>query len=89
VEGGSQTEPVLFRDFNINGTFYFVHSYHLAPETTDKSLITSTSWHGTNVTASIRSNNIFGVQFHPEKSQAAGLKVIENFVQYANRGDDL
>jgi len=83
------TNTVLFREFDMNDTFYFVHSYHLDPETIKDSQITSTSWHGTEVTASIRQNNIFGVQFHPEKSQGAGLKVIENFVEYANRGDDL
>jgi len=89
VRFASDTDTVLFREFDTNGTFYFVHSYHLDPETIEHNQITSTSWHGTKVTASIRQNNIFGVQFHPEKSQAAGLKVIENFVQYVNRGGDL
>jgi glutamine amidotransferase len=84
-----ETDTVLFHEFDSSGTFYFVHSYHLSPETTDQSQITSTSWHGTDVTASVRQNNIFGVQFHPEKSQAAGLKIIESFVSHANEGDDL
>jgi len=84
-----ETDSVLFDEFGTSGTFYFVHSYHLNPKTTEKSQVTSTSWHGTDVTASVRRNNIFGVQFHPEKSQGTGLKVIENFVSHAKRGDDL
>jgi glutamine amidotransferase len=83
------TDSVLFDGFDNDGTFYFVHSYHLDPKTTDKSIITSTSWHGIDLTASIRQSNIFGVQFHPEKSQAAGLKLIENFISHANGDDDL
>jgi glutamine amidotransferase len=89
VEIRSNEDEVLYKEFESSGTFYFVHSYHLSPETTDNSHITSTSWHGTDVTASIRQDNIFGVQFHPEKSQATGIKVIENFVDYVNGGDSL
>jgi glutamine amidotransferase len=84
-----EIDSILFDGFDTDGTFYFVHSYHLDPETIDQSRITSTSWHGTDVTASIRKNNIFGVQFHPEKSQATGLKLLENFTSYVNGGDDL
>lgn len=85
----TENDTLLFDEFDTSGTFYFVHSYHLAPETTNRNQITSIARHGIDVTASIRQNNIFGVQFHPEKSQAAGLKVIENFISYANGGDDL
>lgn len=83
----SMEEAVLFRGLDGSGTFYFVHSYHLDPATTDNSIITARSWHGTDVTAAIKMDNIFGVQFHPEKSQGAGLKLLENFVAFANRGD--
>ena len=89
VDIDAAKDPTLFRDFNSNGTFYFVHSYHFDPETTDTDHITASSWHGTNVTAAIREGNIFGVQFHPEKSQGAGLKVIENFINFVNGCDDL
>jgi glutamine amidotransferase len=88
VEIAHTADPILFRGFDSSGTFYFVHSYHLDPETTDADLITASSWHGTDVTAAIRSNNIFGVQFHPEKSQGAGLKIIESFIRFANGGGD-
>lgn len=84
-----EQDTVLFQDFESTGTFYFVHSYHLNPQTIDREQITSMTRHGTKITASIRSGNLFGVQFHPEKSQAAGLKLLENFVEYANRGGDL
>jgi glutamine amidotransferase len=87
VEVPADADSVLFRDFESAGTFYFVHSYHLDPRTLDGSLTTGRSWHGTEVTAAIRQDNIFGVQFHPEKSQGAGLKILENFTRYAGRGD--
>jgi glutamine amidotransferase len=67
----------LFEGFNGNPVFYFVHSYHFVPEGSPS----ATCWHGTTVTASIQKDNIFGVQFHPEKSQKDGLKVLENFVK--------
>jgi glutamine amidotransferase len=67
----------LFEGFSGDPVFYFVHSYHLEPEGSPS----ATCWHGTTVTASIQKDNIFGVQFHPEKSQKEGLKVLENFVK--------
>jgi len=80
-------DDVLFAGLGENPVFYFVHSYHLEPEEAFGGRVTSTSWHGTTITASVRKDNIFGVQFHPEKSQGAGLKLLENFVALVNRGD--
>ena len=61
-----------------NGIFYYVHSYAVVPK--EKSTIYSTYRHGNNtVTAAIYSNNILGVQFHPEKSQGDGLDLIQEF----------
>lgn len=60
--------------------FYFVHSYHLVPE--DPSVITATCNYGENFVAAIQKDNLFGVQFHPEKSQKNGLRVLENFLAY-------
>ncbi|MEK6791899.1 MAG: imidazole glycerol phosphate synthase subunit HisH [Deltaproteobacteria bacterium] len=57
--------------------FYFVHSYYAVPE--DKSVILTTTDYGTEFTSSISSGNVFACQFHPEKSQTVGLKVLENF----------
>lgn len=87
VEVPEDADSVLFRGFESAGTFYFVHSYHLDPRSLDRSITTGRSWHGTEVTAAIRRDNVFGVQFHPEKSQGAGLKVLENFARYARRGE--
>jgi glutamine amidotransferase len=57
--------------------FYFVHSFYVSPE--DDSIISTTSDYGIDFTSSIWKENIFAVQFHPEKSQDAGLKVLRNF----------
>jgi len=57
---------------------YFVHSYHLATDNPDE-LVATTSYGG-DFTACVGRDNIFGTQFHPEKSQTLGLKLIENFL---------
>ncbi|MGD2124852.1 MAG: imidazole glycerol phosphate synthase subunit HisH [Desulfobacteraceae bacterium] len=59
-------------------TFYFLHSYVFKPE--DASVIDGTCHYGIEFVASIEKGNIWGTQFHPEKSQKAGLKVLQNFV---------
>lgn len=61
--------------------FYFVHSYFAEPK--DKSVIAATtSYGGKEFCSAIAKGNLFATQFHPEKSQAAGLKIIKNFIQY-------
>jgi glutamine amidotransferase len=60
--------------------FYFVHSYYVAPS--DRSLVAATSEHGVPFTCAVARDNIFAVQFHPEKSQAAGLQLLRNFVHW-------
>lgn len=57
--------------------FYFIHSYHMVPE--DRSVISATVNYGGDVVASIQKDNIFATQFHPEKSQIAGLMVLKSF----------
>ncbi len=59
--------------------FYFVHSYYGRPD--DRSVIAATTEHGVEVTAAIAKDNLFATQFHPEKSGAKGLKILENFVR--------
>lgn len=59
---------------------YFCHSYFVEPK--DSGCIATTTDYGVAFTSSICQNNLFGVQFHPEKSQAAGLKILENFVNF-------
>ena len=58
--------------------FYFVHSFHVVPADTD--LIAATTDYGVSFTSAVARDNIFAVQFHPEKSAQAGLKLLANFV---------
>lgn len=58
--------------------FYFVHSYYANPK--DKNVIMATTDYGLDVPAVLNKNNIFACQFHPEKSGASGLKILNNFV---------
>ena len=59
---------------------YFVHSYHFA--TTDPETLVATAEYGGPVTAAIGCDNLFGTQFHPEKSQTLGLGLIRNFLRW-------
>lgn len=63
-----------------NKYFYFVHSYHF--KTDDKNNEIAFCNYGVDITASVAKNNVIGVQFHPEKSQKNGLKLIENFINW-------
>ena len=58
---------------------YFVHSYEFVPK--DKSVISATTDYSSNIVCSVEKENIFGTQFHPEKSDKLGLKIIENFLK--------
>ena len=57
--------------------FYFVHSYYFNLQETNK--CSSTIFYGKELTTSVENENIYGVQFHPEKSQSGGLKLLKNF----------
>jgi len=72
--------PVPMLEGIIDGDmFYFVHSYHCVPE--DESVIAATTEHGAEITAVVAMDNLLATQFHPEKSGAKGLKILENFVR--------
>lgn len=60
--------------------FYFVHSYHVAPA--EAVLIASETEYGSRFTSAVARDNIFAVQFHPEKSAKAGLQLLANFVRW-------
>ena len=60
--------------------FYFVHSYYPAPA--DRALTAGSSIYGSPFTCAVARDNIFAVQFHPEKSQSAGLQLLSNFVRW-------
>lgn len=68
----------LFETIPDNSDFYFVHSYYFD---SDRKYATGITNYGCEFIASVQKENIFGLQFHPEKSQKHGLKVIENFVK--------
>jgi len=73
---------ILFNNISDNSDFYFVHSYYLE---TNEDVVTSITDYGINFVSSINKENIYAFQFHPEKSQVVGLKILENFV---NLGSD-
>jgi glutamine amidotransferase len=60
--------------------FYFVHSYYVQPQ--DASLVQATSQYPQSFVCAVAKNNLFAVQFHPEKSHTAGLKLLQNFMQW-------
>lgn len=68
----------LFEGLDETASFYFVHSFHLIVE--DESVKTVRTHYGAEFVSAISSGNIHGVQFHPEKSQFDGLKLLSNFV---------
>jgi len=68
----------LLKDIPVGSFFYFVHSYYVDP--TDRSVVALEADYGVRFAAMIWSNSLFATQFHPEKSQALGLKLLANFV---------
>jgi glutamine amidotransferase len=76
-----QTQPhPLFKGIDDNSYFYFVHSYYLNPE--DPSLMAGETEYGVKFAAAIARDNVFAIQCHPEKSAAAGLKLLTNFIHW-------
>ena len=71
-------ESKIFKEIENNSHMYFVHSYELIPN--DKSVIAATTDYSSNIVCSVEKENIFGTQFHPEKSDKIGLKIIDNFI---------
>ena len=68
----------IFKDIENNSHMYFVHSYEFVPK--DKNVISATTDYSSNIVCSVEKENIFGTQFHPEKSDKIGLKIIDNFI---------
>lgn len=69
----------VFKGMRYN-SFYFMHSYHFIPED-DKLILATTRYGSLNLVAALRKENIFGVQFHPEKSQGDGLRLLRNVME--------
>ena len=68
----------ILKDIKNNSHMYFVHSYEFVPN--DKKAILATTNYSSNHVCAIEKENIFGTQFHPEKSDKIGLKIIDNFI---------
>lgn len=76
---GDSWPGTIFNSFNKKDQVYFVHSYILEPESKENILALST-YGGYTFCSAVRKGNIYGCQFHPEKSGQVGLKIIENFI---------
>ena len=81
--GWNQIEIVknskIFKDIESKSHMYFVHSYEFIPK--DKDVISATIEYSSKIVCSVEKGNIYGTQFHPEKSDKLGLKIIENFLK--------
>jgi len=75
-----QTPHALWQGIADNSRFYFVHSYFVEPA--DSALVTGTCHYGVPFTCAVGRDNIFAVQFHPEKSARDGLQLLKNFVEW-------
>ena len=72
-------ESKIFKNIKNKSHMYFVHSYEFIPE--DKSVISATTDYSSKIVCSVERDNLFGTQFHPEKSDKTGLKIIDNFLK--------
>ncbi len=68
----------IFKDIKDKSHMYFVHSYEFVPN--DKNTVLATTDYSSNHVCAVEKDNIFGTQFHPEKSDKIGLKIIDNFI---------
>ena len=81
--GWNDVEPrcpgCLFKDIGATGRFYFLHSYYFAPK--EQSTILGVTDYGGSFASCVHSGNIYGVQFHPEKSHQWGIQLLKNFAE--------
>ncbi len=75
-----QTPSKLFNDLSAGAYAYFNHAYYCNPAASEDVLALTD--YGPKYASMVQHQNLFGVQFHPEKSQAVGLKILENFIRY-------
>ena len=69
----------IYKGIESKSHMYFVHSYEFVPE--DKNVISATTDYSSSIVCSVEKDNIFGTQFHPEKSDKIGLRIINNFIK--------
>ena len=81
--GWNDVEPrcreCLFKDIGAKGRFYFLHSYYFAPK--DQNIILGVTDYGGPFASCVHTGNIYGVQFHPEKSHQWGIQLLKNFAE--------
>jgi len=78
-----QRRPPIFDGIQDEAFFYFVHSYYVVPD--DNNIVATTTDYGITFASMVWKENIFATQFHPEKSQETGLKILKNFGDFVNR----
>ena len=78
--GWNDVEVTAHAELVVAGEAYFLHSYHFVPE--DVHTIAAMSDHGGGLVAAVAKDNVVGVQFHPEKSQAYGLGLLRRFLEW-------
>lgn len=76
------TDNPLLADIDYQAWFYFVHSYYVDPA--DASWIAAKTNYGNSFVSMVAKDNVFATQFHPEKSQSAGLHLLKNFINFQN-----
>ena len=69
----------LFKGIDEGAFVYFVHSYYL--KASDPAIVTARTGYGVSIDASVESGNVFACQFHPEKSESVGMKILRNFLE--------
>jgi glutamine amidotransferase len=72
-------DTALFQGLSNDARFYFLHSYYVAPR--DETIVTATVDYGSPFVCAVRSRNVFGAQFHPEKSHGWGIRLLKNFAE--------
>jgi glutamine amidotransferase len=71
--------PGVFAGLETDARFYFLHSYYFVPAS-EASVLTTTDYHGV-FASSVGNGNVYGVQFHPEKSHQWGIRLLKNFAE--------
>ncbi len=85
LKSRADTNSAIFEDIPNGSAFYFVHSYYIDP--TDQSIITGTTEYGNPFPVAVGKNNVYAIQFHPEKSSVLGLKLLRNFGGVVHHAD--
>lgn len=77
---GKNFENTIFENVPLGGEVYFVHSYE-CKVAEEKDVLAYTSYGGRNICAAVKKNNVYGCQFHPEKSGSIGLQIIKKYLE--------